>query len=134
MVPLKKLSFKFELAWLKEPDFVPIVKKIWESPCFAKTSLDMIQIKLKRFKQYFKGCDFNRQGMRRKNKNEIHEELLYLEQHEEEGLLTLDQMIRKAHLIHNIMKINEEEELYWFKRSHEKWLLEGDNNTDFFIE
>jgi len=28
--------------------------------------------------------------------------------------------------------ILEEEELYWFKRSHEKWLHEGDNNTEFF--
>jgi mannosylglycoprotein endo-beta-mannosidase len=26
----------------------------------------------------------------------------------------------------------EEEELYWLKRSHEKWLHEGDNNTEFF--
>jgi mannosylglycoprotein endo-beta-mannosidase len=26
----------------------------------------------------------------------------------------------------------EEEELYWLKRSHENWLLKGDNNTKFF--
>jgi hypothetical protein len=26
----------------------------------------------------------------------------------------------------------EEEELYWFRRSHEKWLLEGDNNPEYF--
>jgi hypothetical protein len=30
------------------------------------------------------------------------------------------------------MKIYEEEELYWFRRSSEKWLLEGDNNTAYF--
>jgi mannosylglycoprotein endo-beta-mannosidase len=30
------------------------------------------------------------------------------------------------------MKIYEEEELYWFSRSSEKWLLEGDNNTAYF--
>lgn len=41
-------------------------------------------------------------------------------------------MARKTQLMHDLMKINEEEELYWFKRSHEKWLLEGDNNTEFF--
>ena len=48
--PLRKLSFKFELAWLKEHDFIPTVKEIWERPCFAKTPLDRIQAKLKRFK------------------------------------------------------------------------------------
>jgi hypothetical protein len=30
------------------------------------------------------------------------------------------------------MQIYEEEELYWFSRSSEKWLLEGDNNTAYF--
>ena len=30
------------------------------------------------------------------------------------------------------MKLLEEEELYWYKRSHEKWLHEGDNNTEYF--
>ena len=31
-----------------------------------------------------------------------------------------------------ILLLLEEEELYWFKWSHEKWLHEGDNNTEFF--
>jgi hypothetical protein len=26
----------------------------------------------------------------------------------------------------------EEEGLYWLKRSHENWLLKGDNNMEFF--
>src|SRR6185312_15392782 len=30
------------------------------------------------------------------------------------------------------MKLLEEEELYWLKRSHDKWLHEGDNNTEYF--
>jgi hypothetical protein len=31
-----------------------------------------------------------------------------------------------------LLHIFEEEELYWFKRSHENWLLKGDNNTEYF--
>jgi hypothetical protein len=31
-----------------------------------------------------------------------------------------------------LLHIFEEEELYWFKRSHENWLLKGDNNTVYF--
>jgi hypothetical protein len=30
------------------------------------------------------------------------------------------------------MKIYEKEDLYWFSRSSEKWLLKGDNNTAYF--
>jgi hypothetical protein len=26
----------------------------------------------------------------------------------------------------------EEEELYWYRRSHENWLHKGDNNTKYF--
>lgn len=31
-----------------------------------------------------------------------------------------------------LMKIMGEEELHWHKRSHERWLLKGGNNTDYF--
>jgi hypothetical protein len=31
-----------------------------------------------------------------------------------------------------LYNILDEEELVWFKRSHEAWLLKGDNNTEHF--
>lgn len=37
-------------------------------------------------------------------------------------------------LIRENHKILEEEELYWFQRSHETWLLKGDYNSDFSHE
>jgi hypothetical protein len=33
-----------------------------------------------------------------------------------------------------LMKILDEEEMYWYKRSHENWLLKADNNTAFSTE
>lgn len=54
-IPSKTIQFKFELSWLQNPDFISHVKKIWDKPCRAKTTLDRIQQKLKLFKQYFKG-------------------------------------------------------------------------------
>ena len=130
--PLKNISFQFELSWLKQPDFLPSVQSIWEKPCYVVSAMDRIQAKLKRFKQYFKGWSFNRQGALRKKRNEIHEELLSIEQLEEECLLPINLMQRKMQLQSEMLKMLEEEELYWFKRSHEKWLHEGDNNTKFF--
>ena len=62
----------------------------------------------------------------------MQDELLGLEQLEEDTLLSLEQMLRKSQLIQSLMKINEVEELYWAKRSHTKWLLEGESNTEFF--
>ena len=48
--PLRNLTFKFELSWIKQPDFLAKVSEIWNKPCFALTALDRIQMKLKRFK------------------------------------------------------------------------------------
>jgi len=59
---LSKLSFRFELSWIKHPDFLHTVQKLWEKPCHANSALDTMQIKLKRFKQFFKGWGFNVRG------------------------------------------------------------------------
>jgi hypothetical protein len=37
------IQFKFDLNWFKNPEFFTLVKKIWEKPCGAKTSIDKIQ-------------------------------------------------------------------------------------------
>lgn len=109
--PLNHLSFKFELAWLIQADFEDLVKNIWEKPCHAETAFDRIQIKLKRFKQYFKGWGFIIQGARRKRKGEIHSTLKEMEEEEEMGPLNLNSLLLRANLTTELMKILEEEEL-----------------------
>jgi hypothetical protein len=51
--PQKHLQFKFESSWLTNPEFISAVKRIWEKPCRAPTTLDRIQQKIKLIKQYF---------------------------------------------------------------------------------
>jgi hypothetical protein len=60
------------------------------------------------------------------------QELVELEQKEEEGNISLNQVERKVQLHALLLPMHEEEELYWFKRAPEKWLHEGDNNTEYF--
>ena len=62
----------------------------------------------------------------------LQEELLSLETMEEVQVLDLTQLHRKMWVQKRILEILEEEELYWLRRSHQNWLLKGDNNTDFF--
>ena len=59
---LPHIQFKFELSWVDNPDFKLNVKKIWNTPCNAKSSRDRKQQKLKLVKQYFKGWGFGLQG------------------------------------------------------------------------
>ena len=93
--PLNGLSFKFELSWLKDPNFLTLVHDIWAKPCHAYCAFDRIQAKLKRFKQFFKGWGFNRQGEQRKMKAALQKELLSLETMEEVQVLDLTQLHRK---------------------------------------
>jgi hypothetical protein len=61
------------------------------------------------------------------------EELAELEVLEEMSSLNSEQNIRRMELNVELFKImEEEEELYWYKRSHETWLLNGDLNTEYF--
>ena len=62
----------------------------------------------------------------------LQDELLQLEQLEEYQDLDLAQNQRKIEVHKRILEILDEEGLYWYKRSHSKWLHEGDNNTEFF--
>ena len=62
----------------------------------------------------------------------MQDELLDIEQAEENAMLSLSMYNRKVEIHSNILNMLEEDEIYWFKRSHEKWLHEGDNNTEYF--
>jgi hypothetical protein len=58
--------------------------------------------------------------------------LANLELLEEQDALSESQIRKKIELGVEFFHIIEEEELYWFKRCHETWLLKGGNNTDLF--
>lgn len=117
---------------MKHPDFIPLVQNLWNKPCYAESALDRIQLKLKKFKQYFKGWGHNKLGEQKKKRKLLQDELAVLEELDEDNLLSLDQTQSKAKIQSEILKMLEDEELYWFKRSHSTWLHMGDNNTEFF--
>lgn len=86
---------------------------------------------MKRFKQYFKGWGFNLQGAQKERKGEILNDLICLEA-EETVPLSYEKLCYRTQINSELLKILDEEELYWFKRSHENWLHKGDNNTKYF--
>jgi hypothetical protein len=83
-------------------------------------------------KKALKGWGFNVSGAMKQKKKEILEEIADLETLDESGTLSLEQCMTKISLNTELFHIFEEEELIWFKRSHENWLLKGDLNTEYF--
>lgn len=72
------------------------------------------------------------QGEMRKKRKQYQKELAELEEIEEERGLNDDQLDKKIWLLCENLKSLEQEELYWYERSHETWLLQRDNNTAYF--
>lgn len=130
--PMRNIDFKFELSWLKQPEFLQNVERIWKEQTRDDNVLDRIQFKLRKIKQFFKGWGFNLAGARKKRKQEIQCELAKIELEEENGILNDQQRQQRCSLNAELFDILEDEELYWFRRCHETWLLKGDNNTKYF--
>ena len=55
-----------------------------------------------------------------------------MEKFEEDTILSGALLEKKTFIQTELLRIIKEEELYWHKRSNSKWLLDGDNNTEFF--
>jgi hypothetical protein len=127
-----KREFRFELFWIKHPDFLKKVSEIWNAPTRDVNNLDKVLFKLKKVKKSLKGWGYNLSESRKKRKKEIQDSLAVLEELEERGPLSPTQCENKIRWKAELLQILEDEELYWFKRSHETWLLRRDNNTEYF--
>ena len=94
--------------------------------------IDILNIKLKRLKKYYKGWGAHSFGHARKRKKWIKEELEEIEKQEEEGPLDPESYERRTTLNTELNEILADEELFWLQHSNERWLLKGDQNTAYF--
>ena len=125
-------AFCFETSWLKHDDFILKISEICKEKVVAKNAVDKWCIKINRVKKKLKGWGISLKGHNRKYRLCLREELLVLEKLEEEGPLPTHLLERKTFILSENSRMLEEEELYWHKRSNNKWLLEGDLNTGYF--
>lgn len=125
-------EFRFELSWLKNEEFFPKAKSIWEQNVRADDPIDILNVKLKRIKKYFKGRGSNKFGHSRKRKDEIMKELEEIEKLEEVGPLDPGIYEKRTLLCAEYNEILNNDELFWLQQSNERWLLKGDRNTTYF--
>ena len=128
----KTKALCFETSWLKYQDFVPNIMKIWNEKVTDRNAVDKWCIKINRVKKFLKGWGLSLKGHTKKYKKCLTEELSVLEKMEEANPLPAHLLERKTFILSEKNRLLEEEESYWHKRSNNKWLLEGDLNTEFF--
>ena len=96
--PGHQRDFRFDLNWLKNPEFITLVAKVWLKPVNSKNPIDVLNIKLKRFKKFFKGWGANLFGKSRKRRKDLREELEHLEKLEETDVLSPELYERKVEI------------------------------------
>lgn len=106
--------------------------EIWSRDVHASDPIDVLNIKLKRIKIYFKDCGSDKYMHAKKRKQDLRMELYLLEELEEDGPLTPELYSRKVDTNFELHELLINEEIYWLQQSHERWLLNGDRNTDYF--
>jgi endonuclease/exonuclease/phosphatase family metal-dependent hydrolase len=67
----KQPQFKFELGWLLCEDFFCIVQEVWNKENKGNTSLLRWQNKIRRLRQFLRGCMKNMCGAYKKEKQEL---------------------------------------------------------------
>lgn len=122
----KPREFWFDLSWIKDDKFIPAVSRIWSRLVQSVDPIDILNIKLKRIKTYFKGWGSDKFGRDKKRKEELRNELAHLEELEEEGPLSPELYNKKVDVDFELHELLVNEEIYWLQQSHERWLLKGD--------
>ena len=128
----KPREFRFNLSWINDDKFLPTVRRIWARNVASSDPIDVLNIKLKRFKIYFKGWGSDKYGHDKKRKEDLRMELAMLEELEEEDMLPPDLYSRKMDINAELYELLVNEEFFWLQQSHERWLLKGDLNTDYY--
>ena len=98
----------------------------------CNSAVDRWCIKIDRVKKFLKGWGQSLRGHSKKYRGILQEELLNLEKLEEDGPLPSHLLEWKTFIQTEMLRLCEEEEAYWHKRSNMNWLLKGDLNTDYF--
>lgn len=124
-------GFRFEKAWLEQPGFREWLIKKW--PVRKKHKiLDHWSCQGTILRRLMRGWGKNHESDIKTRKESLKLKLKEIDEEAGRGPISTDLWEQRYKLEEELTQIYLEEEIYWQRRSGEKWMIQGDANTSFF--
>jgi hypothetical protein len=112
--------------------FFELVSDVWHKENKGNTPMQRWQNKIRRLRQFLRGCAKNMKGTYKKEKQELLRRAEELDKKVESQLLSQHEWDLRQCIKDRLSQLLREEELRWFQRAKTNKILREDNNTKYF--
>jgi hypothetical protein len=128
----KNPTFSFETSWLRQDDFIDLVKNEWLSIPNDPTAIETWQKKIRHMRQFLRGWARNLSGNYKKEKKRLLDIIDSLDIRAETLPLSEPERLMKREADERLASIRRDEEAKWAQRAKVKHIQEGGDNTKYF--